>query len=403
MSILDRIFAPSPARYAAKFMATLKAAGDNRPWRYDTAQNRLLLVGEDGETPQNVVNLSNMFAEYVATPRAQRADALSRQAKAMMAPAMPDDFTAARGNLLPVIRLNAERHNTALSFDDQEAKVDIAHRPFCENLEIGLAYDTEFAIARIPVSQLEKWGVTFDDALDIAIMNLREISTKPFTACPNGVFLSAFDDSYDVSRILLTDLLHRQGIAGAPVVMIPNRGKLLLTGDQSDKGMAAIVQYVERVLDEPRSLSPLLLRYVGNRWAPYAPPLLAARLHLYWVKDQARTYEDQQKLLRQRLERQNQDIFVASYMAMQRPDGSVLSMCSWTENVHSLLPKTEFVNLVRLDTKEVVQLPWDELMAACGEMFRKTEYMPERYEVSGFPPDEMFRGWLQRQQTTDTV
>ncbi|MFP3617491.1 hypothetical protein SB778_46430, partial [Paraburkholderia sp. SIMBA_050] len=72
-------------------------------------------------------------------------------------------------------------------------------------------------------------------------------------------------------RLLLTDLLHRQPISGAPVVMAPNRTVLLLTGDRNAAGLATMVELAEQARAQPRPLPSLMLRWDGAAWRNFVP------------------------------------------------------------------------------------------------------------------------------------
>jgi hypothetical protein len=159
-----------------------------------------------------------MYQDYVAARTKQRDEVLRRQASGMMQHYLPADFGDARLRLRPVIRSATERGVTYLQVGADKEKRNIAFRPLCENMEIGIAYDGEFNILRLTDAQLATWNVTFDEAFEAAVDNLRHQSSKPFMALKDGVFASQFGDYYDASRLLLTDLLHRQAISGAPVV-----------------------------------------------------------------------------------------------------------------------------------------------------------------------------------------
>jgi len=92
---------------------------------------------------------------------------------------LPDDFAEARPRLRPVIRSATERGIAYLQVADDSARRDIVFRPLCENMEVGVAYDGEFDILRLTEAKLAEWNVTFDEAYDIAVDNLRQQSAKP--------------------------------------------------------------------------------------------------------------------------------------------------------------------------------------------------------------------------------
>ena len=66
-------------------------------------------------------------------------------------------------------------------------------------------------------------------------------------------------------------------------------------------------------------------------------------------------------------------------------------MCSWTETVDTLLPKTDRVALVQLQSDGSAKtrlFAWDELEAKAGELLQPFDTYPPRYRTLGFPTAE---------------
>lgn len=393
MGFFDRFRKPSTQeQYAEHFIAMLRSLGDTRQWQYAEQMKCLVLPSAGSNAPSNVINLLNMYQEYLGAQIGERHEVLKRQASGMMQQYVPEVFAQARGRLRPVIRSSTERGVAYLQVDVADGKRDIAFRPLFENLEIGLAYDGEFNIMRLTDAKLAEWNVTFDDAYDIAVDNLRAESAKPFLALKDGVFASQFGDHYDASRLLLTDLLHRQQISGAPVVMVPNRTVLLLTGDRNEAGLQLMLNIAMEERAKPRPLPALMLRWSGERWERYEPPGLQPKLRELRLQEFAADYRDQEALLSERHKRTGLDIFVGQHMVVQSPTGALRSACAWTEGVgRSLLPKTDVVVLFRPSTNKGAFVPLDELLQVCGHLITQTDHSPARYEARGFPTEEIFQ------------
>lgn len=314
----------------------------------------------------------------------------------MMQNYVPSDFEEVRAKLRPVIRRTTERGAANFHLKAGPQGRSMAFRPSCENMEIGIAYDGEFNIARLGEGKLKEWGITFDEAYDVAIDNLRAQSATPFMVLRNAVFASQFGDFYDASRLLLTDLLYRQPINGAPVVMVPNRTVLLLTGDRNPEGLKLMLDIAIEERAKPRPLPPLMLRWDGHGWQSFVPPGLESKLQELRVQELLADYQDQVQFLNQAHERDGIKIFVAKYLAYKGETGDVFSACTWTAVVHSLLPKTDIVVLLRLRDNKCAFLPWAELVAACGEFLKPSGNLPIRYKVDGFPADDVFLALSER-------
>ncbi|WP_414439590.1 hypothetical protein [Burkholderia sp. 22PA0106] len=376
-------------------MSALRASGDTRAWSYEPERERLvqtnLAEGESG----GIVNFSNMYREYLDTREDARAECLRRQTAGMRPAPMPSRFADAQARLRPVIRSATERGVVNLQGATRLPANEIAYRPLCENIEVGIAYDGEFSLQRLNNKTFADWGVTFDEAFEIAIDNLRAESSKPWLALGHGVFVSQFGDFYDAARLLLTDVLYRQPIAGAPVVMAPNRAVLLLTGDRNEAGLQTLLAAAEEALRQPRALPPLMLRWSGTAWERFAPEPLARKLHALRLQELAADYADQRTLLDDLHAKEGRDVFVATYTVVQSDhDGRQRSLCVWSEGVHSWLPDTEVVALYQISTKRTAFLPRHEVHRCFGDLLKPTAHLPIRYEAERFPDAERVEAWF---------
>jgi uncharacterized protein YtpQ (UPF0354 family) len=386
----------SPEQFATLYVEALRSLGDTRNWVYEGGMDRLVPAGATVDGSSDVINLHNMRQDFLAASKDERNEVLKRQAMAMMQNYVPSNFEEARTKLRPVIRSTTERGVANFHLKASPQGRTMAFRPLCENMEIGIAYDGEFNIARLGEGKLKEWGVTFDEAYDVALDNLRTHSTTPFMALRNGVFASQFGDFYDASRLLLTDLLHRQPVAGAPVVMVPNRTVLLLTGDRNPEGLQLMLDIAMEERGKPRPLPARMLRWDGQNWRSFVPPGLEGKLRELRVQESLADYEDQARFLNQAHERDGIDIFVAKYMAFKGEGGDVISACTWTDGVHSLLPETDIVVLYRVTENQSAFVPWNELLKTCGDLLVPTGHLPARYEVREFPADEVFEALSRR-------
>jgi uncharacterized protein YtpQ (UPF0354 family) len=99
------------------------------------------------------------------------------------------------------------------------------------DLRTLIAIDSELTMSFANSDNLEKWGVTKDELLQVAIDNLSKLTAPHWAeaterAREHGVFAFALHDGYDASRILLPDFYERASRAlGADrlLVGVPNR------------------------------------------------------------------------------------------------------------------------------------------------------------------------------------
>jgi hypothetical protein len=231
---LDRLLGRSDRdQFADRVRSGLIAAGETRPIRYDKAAFALHLAAHGTQQQTGSIFLHNVFADYLRSPPAARPAELARIVASFSESRepMPASFVQAVDHLLPQVRPMTE-----LGLWQMHRRLDGPPLPEmpCRHLTPAiaawLAYDRAESMLRVSNDQLAKWGGTFDDAFAAALVNLRRRSEKPFMAFSPGLFCSDWADTYDTSRLLLTDIVAALPVRGAPVAMLPNRNVLLVTG-----------------------------------------------------------------------------------------------------------------------------------------------------------------------------
>lgn len=278
---------------------------------------------------------------------------------------------------------------------------ECARRTFAGRLCVALLEDHPDQISPVSPESLQAWGVSFDEALATALANLEEASaprrwTSPFP----GVYVSAWQDDYDTSRLLLADILSGLELSGVPVALVPNRNCLILTGAEDDEAVSHAMALAASEIQASAPLSLLPLRHTPSGWEPWEigdnhphrRNFQQLRLH-----ELRRLYGDQKRLLEALQEKEETGIFVASYFALEhKTTGQTLSSCTWTRGIISLLPRTDEISFCDLSLPEGQQVrgtfDWETVEAHCGHLMKQTDDLPPRYRVDqdAFPTDEDF-------------
>jgi Protein of unknown function (DUF1444) len=396
LEFLDRYFGPLRRRKFARLIAAeLRKAGEPLKFRYDAEEFRLVTEGEQSFQ----VNLSNTYHEYLATPLGQRKRALARFIRSWIESrkGIPDEFEDASHDLLPGVRNRSTFELFKLQVVAEGGSgYDWPYRPLADYYGAGLIYDLPHAMSQINGQQLERWGVEFDEAMDVALDNLRQLSTSGLVPVANGVWQSPWRDNYDASRILLVDLITACDVDGDPVVMVPNRDTLLVAGSYDPVGLTLMAELAEKVLQQPRPIHAMPLRLEYGTWWAYLPPEdhpAAQRFKKLVIGSLGQDYGEQKGLLDTLHQKMSEDIFVASYSAVQnRETGRLASYCMWARGVESLLPRTDVVHLFDMDRPEgqkiVASAVWERVAEIVGELLEPVDVYPERYRVRSFPNDE---------------
>lgn len=389
---------PSIEQFAQLTIQAFADAGNPSQLRYDAGESRLLGTGDGAQ----VVNLENGYRAYCAAQRKERPQALAHFVQSMLAPPLPASFAAARASLRPLIRGRGTLEYLRLLpevLSDSAARPQLldAHAPFSSDSVIMLACDSERSIQTLTGGTLVEWGVSFDEALAAAIDNLRDITVSNFEQVAPGIYLGAWNDSYESSRLLFADLFYRMELGGEPVVMAPSRHKLLVASANNKEaliGMLALARsYAEQ---EGQQVSSLMYRFEHGKPVEFIPDdanvaQLAAELKkLFLLED----YQAQKNMLDKLNDKASLDLFVATYKLMQSPDtGRIESYGVWTDKVDTLMPEVDKVALVRYHEEsgepDVRLVAWEELRSHIKELQHSVQGYPARYRLPSFPSREL--------------
>lgn len=255
-----------------------------------------------------------------------------------------------------------------------------------------LAVDYPETTSTLTEGPKENWGVSLDEALAVAVSNLREATPDAFDEIVPGLYVGRWNDGYDTSRVLLPDVLQRAPIKGRPVFMIPTRDVLMVAGDRDEESIRHMVEVSFKAMESGRNVSSQVYTYEDQRIVPFISQdeTLKARMASLEHRLLQGNYHAQKEQLDAIHEAHKTDVFVASYklFELKDSDGKTFSMCSWTETVDTLLPKTDRVALVQLQpdgTAQTQVVEWDELEAKLGDLLVPADLYPARYRTLGFP------------------
>jgi len=273
-----------------------------------------------------VFGLANAYEEWARAARLRRGGVLRRWATAFAAPSDPPaTFEEGRPHMLPRVRELEYYSIVALRYvreDDDDQELGATYRPLNEQLAVELVYDQPTMLSSIRPELLDQWGVSFEDVLRTARANLRERTSGTFAELQPGVYGSPWQDAYDSSRLLLTELISRLEVRGDPVALLPHHDHLLLSGSDDEKGLGRIAAIAEPLLADQRAVTGRAFVWREGAWQPFlSPPGHPKRerfLRLVRLTE-ARDAEDQGQALEARKEAAGRDVFVASLTLASDP------------------------------------------------------------------------------------
>ncbi len=263
------------------------------------------------------------------------------------------------------------------------------------DLSIELVVDGEKSVSYITSQQLKEEELSFDSTMKQARENLRIKVNTPFEQLSRGIYCSKVSDDHDASRILLQLHIDCLDLNGKPVVFIPTNHSLLLCGS-IDKNALQEISLIAREQyknHRPLSLQPLILE--NGTWENFVPEVTDdyAEVHNNIKIDNSNNYADAKDILEKINEENDVDLFVASYSLYGQEDSpQYSSTATWTETVHTWLPKVDLVSFVDPENSDeplIGALKWGIVEENFGSLLTEVpDVLPLRYEVTDFPNKE---------------
>jgi hypothetical protein len=393
---------PSRDQFAKLVIAELRKTDAETKFRYDPEQ---FLIERGGE---GFINLANLYQEYCQTPRAQRQVVLDRFIRGCLRTTsfdLPEDFEDVHPDLLPVVRSRFYLESVMLQSRARGGEgIAVPQQMIGDHLSLSLVYDLPQAMRSIIQDDLDKWGVSFYEAVEASQHNLEQMGNVSFASLQSeggeGIFISATGDNYDASRLVMLDLVRKMPVRGDYIAMVPNRDTLVVTGSEDAAGLEVMCKIAEDSFQKPRPISTVALKLTGDEWESWLPEAESpayAKLRELRLRTVGMEYNDQKELLDQINAQIGENVFVASFSAVKHKDnGRITSYSVWSEGVDTLLPETDDVLLLRpdgtsQDLKVLAANCFDRVREVAGDLMQPLGTYPERYRVAEFPSDEQIR------------
>ncbi len=370
-------------RYARMVMDRLRRAGEAGQIHYDPEAFSLSRRGG----PE--LFLGRLFKAHRDARPEDREPLLQRLVRVWFLDGseLPATFDEARGDILPVLR--------CLDFMGRGSSArggqGLAHRAFPGHMSVGLVIDLADGMIHVTEESLPQWGVTFEEALELAKANLRRGSGGRFKKVADGVWYSPWNDEYDSSRLLLPDLLDGHEVKGELVAMAPRRDILLLTGTEHPLGLGYMAHLGGACLDDAKALCPVPLLRDGDGWLPYQPPpehpayLPLRLLRGQWVAAQ---YNGQMDRLNAGFRERGEAAAAARTGVLLHPDENRAdTLCDWPDGGEVLLSRADVVQFSR-GGASLGECAWERVVEVMGDALEPQGFLLERFRVRHFPTPE---------------
>jgi hypothetical protein len=395
MGILDR-FKREPPReaFVKEYIAALRRSGEQRALEFNDKDFALSIKQADGKIA-NVRHLGNCFREYAAAPENNRRAILEKFMRVMVVSALPGDWPSVRAMIRPVLK---DRWAADLAYLQQKVLAPtmaepIPFQPLTSDLAIYPVLDLPESMRAIMAKDLRDWGVGLNQVMDEALQNFRAANVAKVFKEVGRLYVAQVGDSYDATRLLLTEQIAGLRLKGRPVALAADRELLTLAGSSDAPALADMANLgLQRFKEGHRPVSGRPVELIDGTWKDFEPPASVAVTfgQLRRLMDHAR-YENQADLLRKDMAVRGEDAFVAKYSLVSKDKGvTVASIASWSENVETLLPEADQISFFQQASKTLHLSSWDRAAAVVAHRMERTQHYPPRWKVSSFPSPQEF-------------
>ncbi|MDH5328058.1 MAG: hypothetical protein OEZ68_00855 [Gammaproteobacteria bacterium] len=342
--------------------------------------------------------LRNAYKQYCASYGKEKKQILHQFAQSVLSMAaqeLPESYSEAQSRIYPGIREPEEwEYLRLLSELGGNSLLPSARQAISPCLYKTLIFDYKDSMAIVGKDTLAKWEIDFDEAFAQAQDNLRKVSYQPFESLKPGLYISQWQDDYDASRIFLPELFHRLELLGDPVITLPTRNTILVTGSKDAQGIEDLAEITRKALDEePKvitgyalTLNNFTLEHFPQQQDEISKPLY--NLNQYW---KSRNYEAQKHILCSYLYQKQADIFTASCLLSTNDEtGFYETLSVVTKDVDTLLPRADTLVFFDPLTDEKIVTNWSTAFRNIPHLFETTDFTPLRYRFRRYPdPTEL--------------
>lgn len=339
--------------------------------RYDSDEFRLLLS-------EGTLQLHHLFHTYCEQDDEGREELLQHVLTTLSSP-VPASW---RECLVP--RLYAR---TVIEESRLRGK-ELPHELLTDNVALTLALDLPTALKSVTRIELESWEIDFEAGLEIASQNLRGCTPQPPCQVSPGLYVGNWDDTNHSARMALLPEM-RLPVRGDPVVFIPTREALLITGSEDEEALHVAMEQVAHMHGHAITVVPF--RWTAEEgWTRFqveAGHRHCPRLRKLTFDDRYQEYAEQKGLLDSYFRRLGRKVDVAACQGYRMKDETI-TICAWVDGRETLLPETDRVMLVdeaRPEEDPVAEEPtWNELLERFGHRMELTEHWPPRWRVTSW-------------------
>ncbi|MCU0695989.1 MAG: hypothetical protein MUC96_05620 [Myxococcaceae bacterium] len=243
--------------------------------RYETDPPPGMVVPEGGAVLHQV-GFATPWERFGMLPDDERRAATLEYLRAFVNRA--PSFSPARAHIMPLLQPVAASWRASMRLALQFKGMNVvdpglATRPFAAGLQIAFVLDSPNKVQFVTSPVAAEVAGSPEGLFELAVENLRRSTTAPLEALRPGVYRSPLEDEYDAARVLLAERFLTLPLKGHPVVFIPNRVTLLVTGSEDVDNLLLCVEAIRTAIrTDARPVTRTPLGLTSDGWQPWLPP-----------------------------------------------------------------------------------------------------------------------------------
>ncbi|MBX9667774.1 MAG: hypothetical protein K2X93_09160 [Candidatus Obscuribacterales bacterium] len=332
--------------FAALVWQLLKAFS-TADWLVDSES--FSLRSSDGSS-QISLSLASLFQSYISTDSPANIMELQARLRAFLLPAEESNANSAvLSSLRPSVRSNMAVRNESVRAHNTgslEPGDDFVFFPYADVLSVSVVFSGSEGIRPVRYSDLDRLSLSPEEAVDIAVHNLYRVSLDTFRVVQSGFYTSPWKDSFDGSRLLLTDLFYNLKVEGEVVALTPTPDTLLITGSKDLVGIELMMSIAATLIKEKNAIRALPLVLRDGIWTSFVVPTtdpIFDTVHSYRMNVLNLLYSEQESfLVAKKMEKPK--IFVSPFvLETDRSTGRVYSRTVITDSSGCMFPECDVV------------------------------------------------------------
>jgi hypothetical protein len=378
---------PTLEQFADLFVKEMRRSGDGGEYTFNPENHSLNGFGE--ESLQRI-NLKNFFNDYCSLPRGKRKAWLRHTCRWLSRSGRElPGFDQVKERIMPALRSRFAGELLRLQFEPQGKSWSHPCRWISEYLIASVMLDEGRGLRGLEQNDLDGWGITFEEAMEVAIENLDRTPPSHFSRLEPTVYVCQTYDAYDATRMLSARFAELFPVEGQCIAMPLARDTLLVTSAESEAGLRLMADLAVNFSGGPRPIGPIPHALVDGQWRPWMPP----EQHPVWaefdelaVNYRGGVYAEQTPILQAWLDAKGIEAFAAQFSGVRdQATGVVRTFTVLTMGCPTWLPQADDIVFLDPQTDRAKRVTWEDATAALGDALVPQDIWPPRWSIDSFP------------------